>query len=62
MFEIFEIWFCHIFEFFWLSKVTRNISKRLMGLDGDGDKNKVYLNITDNFYPLVNVIIRLDGY
>ena len=56
-----EIWICHIFEFYCPPKVTSNLNKRLMDHDGDGDNNKVYLNITANFYPLIHVIIRLDG-
>ena len=30
--------------------------------DGDGVNNKVYVNITFNFYPLVYIIITLYGY
>ena len=36
-------------------------SQRKRPAECDGDNNKVYLNITDNFYPLVHAIIRLDG-
>ena len=57
--EIFEIWICQVFEFCWLPKETSTLSKRLAEHRGDGNKNKVYLNITDNLYPLVHVIIRL---
>ena len=59
--QIFEIWICHIFEFCWPPKVTSTLSKQLTEHDGDGDNNKVYLDITDNLYHLVHVIIRLDG-
>ena len=62
--EIFEIWICHIFEFRWPPKVTSTLSKRPLEHDGDvieGRRyNKVYLNITDNYYLLVHVKIRLD--
>ena len=50
-----------ILEFFWLPKVTSNISKRQTEHDGDCDKTKVYLKITDNFYHLVHVIIMVYG-
>ena len=59
--EIFEIWICHIFEFCWLPKATSTLTKRPVDHDGDGNNNKVYLDITAYFYPLVHVIIRLDG-
>ena len=55
--EIFEIWICHIFEFFWLPKVTSALSKQPTEHDDDGNNNKVYLNIAAKFYPLVHVII-----
>ena len=58
--EVFEIWICHIFEFYWLPNVTSTLSKQLTGNDCYGDSNKLYIKITDNFYPLVHVIIRLD--
>ena len=60
--EIFEIWICHIFEFFWPPKLTSTLSKQLAEHGGDDDNNKVYLNITDTFYPIVNDIIRFDGF
>ena len=44
--EIFEFWICHIFEFCWLPKVTSTISNLPMENYGDGNNNKVYLNIT----------------
>ena len=59
--EIFEIWICQIFGFFLPPKVTSTRSNRPAERDGDGEKNKVYLIIDDKFYPLVHVIIRLDG-
>ena len=59
--ENFEIWICHIFEFFWLPKVINSLTKRPPEHDGDGSNNKVYLNINAYFYPLEDVIIRLDG-
>ena len=62
MLEIFEIWIFHIFEFYWLPKVTSTISKRPTDHDGDIDNNRLYLEITDNLYYLVHVIIRLDGF
>ena len=60
--NIIEIWICHIFEFFWLPTVTITLSKRPAEHDGDGNNNNIYLNITYYFYPLVHVIIRLDGF
>ena len=59
--EIIKIWICHIFKFFWPPKMTNNLINQTTEHDGDGDNNKVYLNITSTFYPLVHVIIRLDG-
>ena len=47
--EIFEIWICHIFEFCWLPRVTSTLSKQPPERDDDGNKNKVYLNISVNF-------------
>ena len=40
-----------------MPRVTSTLSKRPTGHDGDGNNNKVYLNITAYFYSLVNVII-----
>ena len=59
--EIFEIWICQIFEFYWITKVTSTLGKQLPEHDGDGNNNKLYLKNTAYFYPLVHVIIRLDG-
>ena len=60
--DIFEIRICHILEFYWLPKVTSTLSKKPTEYDGDGNNNKVYINITAYFYHLVHVIIRLNGY
>ena len=62
VFEIFKIWICHIFEFWWLAKVTINLSKRSTERDGGGDKNKVYVKIIDNFYVIVTARRKLDGF
>ena len=59
--EIFEIWICQIFGSLCPPKGTSTCSKRPTGRYGDGYNNKVYPNINHNFYPLVHVIIRLDG-
>ena len=59
--RFYEIWICLIFELGWLLKVTSTLSKQPTEHDGDGKNNKVYLNITAYFYPLLHVIIRLDG-
>ena len=59
--DIFDIYICLIFGFYWSPKVTSTLSKIPAEHDGDGNNNKVYLNITYDFYPLVHVIIRLDG-
>ena len=59
MLEIFEIWICHIFAFFWLPKATSTLSKGPMDRDGDDDNNKVYLNTTDSFYHLVHEAFQL---
>ena len=59
--EIIEIWTCHIFKLFRPPKMTSTLIKRPAEHDGDGNNNKVYLDITSNFYPLVYIIIRLDG-
>ena len=40
--EIFEIWICHIFDFFWPPKVTITISKKPTGSDGDGKNLNLY--------------------
>ena len=52
---------CHIFEFCWPLKVTSILTKRPTEHYGDGKNNKFYLNITAYLYPLVHVILRLDG-
>ena len=62
VFEIFEIWICHIFEFFWIPKVTSTISKRLKERDGGGENNKVYVKIIDNSHVIVTDRINLDGF
>ena len=49
--DIFEIWICHIFEFYWPPKVTSTLSKQPTEHYGGCDNNKVYINITANFYP-----------
>ena len=54
--EVFEIWICHIFKLFYLTKVTSTLSKRAAECDDYGNNNKLYLKITTKFYPLVNVI------
>ena len=59
--KISKIWIYHILEFYWSPKVTNTLSKKPTEHDGDGENNKVYLNIIANFYSLVNVIIRLYG-
>ena len=59
--EIFEIWICRIFEFWWPPKATSTLNKGPTENDGDGDNNKVSINITAKFYPLVHVIRRLYG-
>ena len=46
---------------FWPPKVTSTLIKKTAEHDVDDDNNKVYLNITSGFYPLVHVIIRLYG-
>ena len=38
-----------------MPKVTGTIIKRPTDRDGDGDDDKVYLNITPYFYPFVHV-------
>ena len=48
MLEIFEICIFHVFEFCWLPKATSTISKQPTDHDGDGNKNKVYLDMTGN--------------
>ena len=53
--EIIEIWIFHIFEFYWLPKVTSTLSKRPTEHDDDGNNNKVYPNIIPNFYHLLHV-------
>ena len=58
MLEIFEIWICQIFEFLWPPKATIALKKRPVERDGDGNNNKVYLNINVNLYYLVYVRIR----
>ena len=62
MLEISEILIYHIFEFYWPPKVTSTISKQPMEHDGNVENTKVYVNINANLYPLVHVIIKLDGY
>ena len=42
------------FRFFWPPKMNSTNSKQQRGRNGDGNNNKVYLNITDSFYHLVN--------
>ena len=59
--EIFEIQICHISEFFWLPKVTSNLSKQLTERDDSGKKNKVYVKIVDNLYGIVTSRRNLDG-
>ena len=59
--EILEIWICQIFGVFWPPKVTSNCIKQPTEYDCDANNNEVYPNINDNFYPLVNVITRLNG-
>ena len=59
--EISENWIWQTFGFFWSSKVTSTSRKQQMERDGDGSNNKVYIIVTDEFYSLVHVIIRLDG-
>ena len=54
--DIVKIWICHIFDFYWLPKVTSTLSKWPAEHYGSGNNNKVYLNITDYLYPLVHVI------
>ena len=51
--EIFEILICHVFELFWLPKMTSTVSKRLREHYFGGESNKIYIMITYNFYPLV---------
>ena len=41
--------------------MTSTFSKQPEDRDGDGDNNKFYLNITDNFYNLLHNKIRLYG-
>ena len=60
--EIFEIRIYQIFESFWPRQMTSTHIKQLEERYGDGNNNRVYLNITDRLYNLVHVIIRLDGY
>ena len=43
------------------TKSDQHPSKRPTEHDVYGNKNKVYLNITANFYPLVHIIRRLYG-
>ena len=59
--EISEIWIFHILGFYWSPKLASTLSILPTEPDGYNDKNKVYLNITDNLYPLLHVIIMLDG-
>ena len=42
-------------------KVTSTLSKQPTDHYGDGNKNNVYLKITDNLCHSVHVIIMLDG-
>ena len=49
------------FRMFWPPKVTSTCIKQPVERDSDGNNNKVYIRITDNFHPLLNVFIRLDG-
>ena len=55
--EILEIWICHIFEFCWTPKVTSTLSKWPSEHGGDGNSNKVYINITAYFYRLIYVCV-----
>ena len=41
-------------------KMTSTCIKKTIGIYVDGDKNKVYVKIIDNFYVIVYVIRRLD--
>ena len=52
--EVFEIWICYIFGFFWSPKETSTLGKQPTEYDGDDNKNQVYINITVNLYPLLN--------
>ena len=61
MLGILEIWICHIFKFYWLTKVTRTISKRMTERDGSSDKNKVYVKVIDKFYVIVTARRKLYG-
>ena len=60
--DIFLIWICHIFESWWLPKVTSTLSKWFMERDGADDNNKVYINIIYNFYVIVTYRRKLDGF
>ena len=56
MLDIFEIWIS-----IFLNSPGCQKRPELSVNDGDGDNKKTYNDITDNYYPLVHVIIRLDG-
>ena len=59
--EISEIWIFQISKLFWPLKMTSTRIKVLKDNNNDGDNNKGNLNVTDKFFPLLHVIIRLDG-
>ena len=40
----------------WPPKTNSPHSKQMTESDGDGNNNKFYLRITDNFYTLVHVM------
>ena len=40
---------------------TRKVEKKSTDHDDYGNNNKIYLNNNAYFYPLLQVIIRLDG-
>ena len=62
VFDIFGIWICHIFDFFWMTKVISTPSKTLMQRDGGGDNNKFYVKNIYNFYVIVTSRRKLDGF
>ena len=68
--EICKIWICHIFEFYWLPKVTSTLSKRSTEHDGVvirvgdivlvGGKDKAYINCSSK-YDYVTVCYLVSG-
>ena len=53
--KILEIYIFLILEFFLLPKINSTHSKQLKESSVDGKINKLYINITDKSYPLVNI-------